>query len=107
MDTLLFLLMFAGAWLVLGWYVHNEARGAGGSAGLLAIRNEARPGRDGATYRMRARRVRSSLQNLPDTDGSPRYRPAPDGASYRAVDRAAFVDRGASYREKARAKDSA
>lgn len=112
METLLFLLMFAGAWLVLGWYVHNEARNAAGAAGILAIRNNAAPGRDAAaSYRVRARNGRSSLSNIPanfpGTDNAPRYRAAADTSSYRAVDRAAFAERGAAYVEKTRTKDSA
>lgn len=108
MDTLLFFVMFAGAWLVLGWYVHNEIRKTPGTAGLLAIRNDARPSRDGgAAYRVRARRARPILSNLPDADNPARYQTASEARSYRAVERVSYSDRGSAYREKTRANDVA
>ena len=108
MDTLLFLLMFAGAWLVLGWYMHNEVRSTPGTAGLLAIRNDARPGTEGAAaYRVRPRRLRGAVSSLPEKDGLARYRQASDASSYRNAERAGYTERGATYREKPRAKDRA
>ncbi len=108
MDTLLFLLMFAGAWLVVGWYIHNELRKTPGTAGLLAIRNEAALGRDGAaSYRLRQRRTPTRFSNLPNAETSARYRTAGEGASYRAVDRQAYAERGAAYKVKTRNAESA
>ena len=112
MDTLLFLLMIAGAATVLGWYVHNEVRNAPGTAGFLAIRRDETPGAvnaadNAAAYRLRPRRARSSLSNLPDTENFGRYTAAAAGASYRAADRITYTERAAAYRERTRTGDGA
>lgn len=101
MDTLLFFLVFAGAALVLGWYVQNELRGAPGTAGFLAIRADAVPDDDDApAYRVRARRMRSNRADIPDSESPARYRSAAGVPGYRSPDGAGFRERAAGYREK-------
>lgn len=67
MDSLLFIITLACLFVVAGWYVGNELRGAQGDWGFLAILPDISDGRSegAASYRMKPPRAKGPGQVRP------------------------------------------
>lgn len=96
-------ILFTGA-VVCAWYIVNVERRSPGAAGLLALRAGA-----AATEAPRSAYVVREPRRIGQVAARPgqveqfagRYRPARAESAYRGLDRAAYVERGASWRERA------
>jgi hypothetical protein len=71
MEALQFVLMLGCLVLVLGWYLGNEAAGAGGRWGLLAVRRDDDEGKSGPRYRLK---LRLGGRRLPAAESEPAFR---------------------------------